>query len=600
MHGRAAESYSNVSACGSTATPASKDKDTSTMARTHLDISASSPQIRRVADSLYYRQYAFLKLPSHEVQKIADIKDTLSSSEPVLERQGLQHFPERVVRHFKPGERQGFLSVSQQPAWLEYLPLAEAVPPCKLEEGCALHHDRGLLTLMWSSTVEGLQVVNTRTSQIEDVLLPQGYILVLPGYTLQRATCGIYKAAAHRVTMRDVEGGRFAVAFKLRSPDTALLDFHTALTAAGKRVEPRFNGPIRVIELLALFDEMHPSSHDADSRQGSKVLTPRQAASTDPVRGPSWKPLAPRPDAPQVHAQADTASSNAISQKPLDSLFAFMQSMNDLNKDIAGMVQTVNDKAAVQTACSNMVPRVDSAEPIRGCDKAESGASLQVASTGPVQARAAVDEGLPLGRCSQAGPTALAGGQVLPAPGLSSLNHLAAPWDPILGFSKASPHQHSSANAHTAPIHGLLRSGARAVSSHLGCAHIMPQPHNNVAAGGDLDTSESGMSDDDEVESAAHLRVRRNGARAMSPPSGCEHIMPQPHNSVASGGDLDSDGDLDNEEEHAADPGGQPDRPRLHISERGKRRSKARALRKKKARREARLLREQQMQPADT
>ena len=35
----------------------------------------------------------------------------------------------------------------------------------------------------------------------------------------------------------------------------------------------RFNGPIRVIELLALFDEMHPSSHDADSRQGSKVLS---------------------------------------------------------------------------------------------------------------------------------------------------------------------------------------------------------------------------------------------------------------------------------------------------------------------------------------
>ena len=40
--------------------------------------------------------------------------------------------------------------------------------------------------------------------------------------------------------MQDVEGERLAVTFKLRSPDTALLDFHTALTAAGKQVEPRY------------------------------------------------------------------------------------------------------------------------------------------------------------------------------------------------------------------------------------------------------------------------------------------------------------------------------------------------------------------------
>ncbi|KAA6423040.1 MAG: hypothetical protein FRX49_07028 [Trebouxia sp. A1-2] len=195
-------------------------------------------QICRAADSLYYRQYAFLKLPPQEVQKIADIKDTLSSSEPVLERQGLQHFPERVVRHFKPGERQSYLSVLQQPAWLK--------------------------------------VVNTKTGLFEDVLVPEGYILVLPGYTLQRATCGIYKAAAHQVTMRDVEGGRLAVAFKLRSPDTALLDFHTALIAAGKQIEARFAGPIRVIELLAMFDEMHPSINDAGSRQSYKQF-PGQA-----------------------------------------------------------------------------------------------------------------------------------------------------------------------------------------------------------------------------------------------------------------------------------------------------------------------------------
>ena len=41
---------------------------------------------------------------------------------------------------------------------IQYLPVAETVPSCKPEGLCALHHDRGLLTLIWSDTVEGLQV----------------------------------------------------------------------------------------------------------------------------------------------------------------------------------------------------------------------------------------------------------------------------------------------------------------------------------------------------------------------------------------------------------------------------------------------------------
>ena len=39
----------------------------------------------------------------------------------------------------------------------------------------------------------------------EDVFFPEGYILILPGYTLQRATCGIYKAAAHRVVSHNLQ-----------------------------------------------------------------------------------------------------------------------------------------------------------------------------------------------------------------------------------------------------------------------------------------------------------------------------------------------------------------------------------------------------------
>ncbi|KAL0033760.1 hypothetical protein WJX77_004289 [Trebouxia sp. C0004] len=56
------------------------------------------------------------------------------------------------------------------------------------------------------------------------------------------------------------------------------------------------------------------------------------------------------------------------------------------------------------------------------------------------------------------GLTALSGAQAQPAPGFSSLNPLAVPWDSVLGLSRASPHEHSSVNAHTGPTHGLLRS----------------------------------------------------------------------------------------------------------------------------------------------
>ncbi len=35
----------------------------------------------------------------------------------------------------------------------------------------------------------------------------------------------------------------------------------------------RFAGPIRVIELLAMFDEMHPSINNAGSRQSLKVAS---------------------------------------------------------------------------------------------------------------------------------------------------------------------------------------------------------------------------------------------------------------------------------------------------------------------------------------
>ncbi len=96
---------------------AGKENNTFAMARLSLDLPASSPQIRGAADSLYYRQYAFLKVRADEAQKLADVKDILINHESRLERQGLQQFPERVVQHYNPGEYQRFLTGSQKGAW---------------------------------------------------------------------------------------------------------------------------------------------------------------------------------------------------------------------------------------------------------------------------------------------------------------------------------------------------------------------------------------------------------------------------------------------------------------------------------------------------
>ena len=82
----------------------------------------------------------------------------------------------------------------------EYL-LHVLVTACKPVRCCLYAHIETIV-MLW---ICKLQVVNSKTGLFENVLLPEGYILVLPGYTLQRATCGIYKAAAHRVVSQNLQ-----------------------------------------------------------------------------------------------------------------------------------------------------------------------------------------------------------------------------------------------------------------------------------------------------------------------------------------------------------------------------------------------------------
>ena len=96
-------------------------------------------------------------------------------------------------------------------------------------EACEAHEDKGLLTLIYADTERGLQVSCIVTAMLiitpckrgsvgkvhakcmrnlqvqgpdgswRHLLTPQGQLAVLSGYTLERATCGLIKAAKHKV-----------------------------------------------------------------------------------------------------------------------------------------------------------------------------------------------------------------------------------------------------------------------------------------------------------------------------------------------------------------------------------------------------------------
>ncbi|DBA93289.1 TPA: hypothetical protein ACH3X2_003573 [Trebouxia sp. C0005] len=218
---------------------------------------------------------------------------------------------------------------------------------------------------------------------------------------------------------------------------------------------------------------------------------------------------------------AGTASSDNISQKSLDSF-----------------------KAAVQTTSNGMAPHA-----VRDCDIAKPGARLQAASAEPVLPRVA-DEGLPPGRRSQIGPTTHSADQAQPAPGISSINPLAVPKAleaQQTGFTEMVGACRSSCCILADGLHlqMMIVSGAAFLgSSGLGCTaeqafasttagaalasslqRVQDQSDYDVLSSTRDDTSKSGMSADEEREPAAHPGLRRRGARAVSPPSGYEHLM---------------------------------------------------------------------------
>ncbi len=55
----------------------------------------------------------------------------------------------------------------------------------------------------------------------KDVTLPAGHVAILPGYTLERATCGLVKATTHRVVSMGMNAS-----FSDHVPHTSLWSGH--------------------------------------------------------------------------------------------------------------------------------------------------------------------------------------------------------------------------------------------------------------------------------------------------------------------------------------------------------------------------------------
>ncbi|KAL3135555.1 hypothetical protein ABBQ38_006033 [Trebouxia sp. C0009 RCD-2024] len=144
---------------------------------------------------------------------------------------------------------------------------------------CEAHEDKGLLTLIYSDTAQGLHVEEP-DGRWTHLLLPQGHIAVLAGQTLERAVCGLIKAAKHRVLV-GAPGGcptpRNALVYKLRAPETAVLDLYTALNQHHQHaIPPRFRSPIGVGELMHYFDAMHTSVNSPPAKGNEQQDTATQ------------------------------------------------------------------------------------------------------------------------------------------------------------------------------------------------------------------------------------------------------------------------------------------------------------------------------------
>ncbi|DBB14343.1 TPA: hypothetical protein ACH3X3_004651 [Trebouxia sp. C0006] len=122
--------------------------------------------------------------------------------------------------------------------------------------------EKGLLTVLFADTEAGFQVFHPKLQHFQDIIIPAGCVVLLPGYTLERASCGILKAALYKVDMKRMGADLLTLAFKLRASPSAVINLHPDLPLDVKSgLDPRYAGPITTAELMWWLDQSHTPTH---------------------------------------------------------------------------------------------------------------------------------------------------------------------------------------------------------------------------------------------------------------------------------------------------------------------------------------------------
>ncbi|KAL0039487.1 hypothetical protein WJX79_010346 [Trebouxia sp. C0005] len=201
-------------------------------------------------------------------------------------------------------EGSGHVAASSLEAIQYPAPDANAGPAAQ-SANCEAHGDRGLLTCIFADSIHGFQVQHT-SGVWKDVTLPAGHVIIVPGYTLERATCGLVKATTHRVVMETsaAPNSRNALVYKLRARECAILNLYPHLSpGTASSIPARFRGPIAVSELMHFFDATHESINDssrADRLDSASFGRPIKRVRTEAATVP---PTASTPQAQTQNAQ---------------------------------------------------------------------------------------------------------------------------------------------------------------------------------------------------------------------------------------------------------------------------------------------------------
>ncbi|KAL4448179.1 hypothetical protein ABPG75_005398 [Micractinium tetrahymenae] len=197
--------------------------------------------------------------------------------------------------------------------------------------GCEGHVDKGLLTLVWAPGAHGLEVRACPRACLPACLQCGAWLpvpptnlrqlVVLPGHCLEYATCGLVKAAHHRVVLPPGQA-RCSMVYKLMPSQAASIDLRPALLAAGHALlaADRYPQPASVRGILTAFAGTHRSVNPP--RQGQQAgaekaaqqqvvdLEPEPAAAVAATVAAEAEPSGGVPAAVAAAAAADRGTSS--------------------------------------------------------------------------------------------------------------------------------------------------------------------------------------------------------------------------------------------------------------------------------------------------